>query len=255
MNTNEKRCHFTGVQDVVSDSFRFKGKLGIGDEVYTSIRVKKKLSALWEAVGTAGTAAVIAGSAPVASTFFAPTGMLAFVGIGTAATPVGWLVAAGIVAGGGWIGVTRYLQKTIGDRATTVPDFINTPIDALALALFDLMAPLALKVASVDGEIDTAEKTSIKSYFVNSWGFNEAFVEEGTAIVESQLHQYSISEQAQLLANFQKHNKDCNYREMSRQLLIFLREIIEADGHIDKREETAIADVQKVLEKNRPVQF
>ncbi|MDT8440864.1 MAG: TerB family tellurite resistance protein [Desulfuromonadales bacterium] len=175
--------------------------------------------------------------------------MLAFFGIGTAVTPIGWVVAAGVFAGGGWIGVTRYLKQTTGSRVTTIPDFINTPMDVLALGLFDLMAPLALKVASIDGDIDESERDAIRTYFVKQWGYGADFVCEGMAFTENRLSEFSVKELAHSLAEFKKHNnKDCNYKAMSRELVSFLREVIEADGRIDEQEEMAIERVQAVFE-------
>jgi len=247
MNEGKKQHWFDGIEEIVSDPLRFKGKLAIGEDVYTSSRAFKMASELWQAATAAGATVIGASSATVASTFFAPTGMLAFLGIGTAVTPVGWLIAAGIVGGGGWVGITRYLRQSTGSRVTTIPDFINTPIDVLALGLFDLMAPLALKVASIDGEIDASERDVISSHFVKQWGFDPTFVREGIAFTESRLPEFSVEEMARALAEFKKKNKDCNYKQMSRELVSFLREIIEADGRIDEREEMAIENIETVL--------
>ena len=247
MNEGKKQNWFDGIEEIVSDPLRFKAQLAIGEDAYTSVRIKNMASNIWQAGAAAGTAVIGASSATVASAFFAPTGMLAFFGIGTAVTPVGWLIAAAIVGGGGWVGVTRYLRQSTGSRVTTIPDFINTPVDVLALALFDLMAPLALKVASIDGEIHASERDVISSHFVKQWGFDPTFVREGIAFTENRLPEFSVEEMARSLAEFKKKNKDCNYREMSRELVSFLRELIEADGRIDGREEMAIGNIETVL--------
>lgn len=248
MSENIKCKWFEGIEEIVSDPLRFKAKLAIGEDAYTSIRMKNAAFRLWDTAGVAGTAAVLAKSTTVASTFFAPKGMLAIFGIGTAVTPIGWVIAAAVVAGGGWIGITQYLKQSTGSRITTIPDFINTPMDVLALGLFDLMAPLALKVASIDGDIDGSEKEVISSYFVKHWGYNADFVREGMSFTESRLSDFSVKELARLLAEFKKHNKDCNFKAMSREVVDFLREVIEADGRIDEREEMAIEKVQAVFD-------
>lgn len=247
MSANIKGNWFVGVEEIVSDPLRFKAKLSIGGDAYDSIRMQNAAFELWNAAGAAGSAVIVANSATVASTFFAPTGMLAIFGIGTAVTPIGWIIAAGVVAGGGWIGITRYFKQSTGSRVTTIPDFINTPMDVLALGLFDLIAPLALKVASIDGNIDDSEKEAISSYFVKQWGYDADFVREGMSFTESRLSDFSVKELAQSLAEFKKHNKDCNFKAMSREIVDFLREVIEADGRIDEREEMAIEKVQAVF--------
>ena len=55
-------------------------------------------------------------------------------------------------------------------RVEVIPKFINTPIDVLAIGLFDSIAPLSLKVAAADGKISPEELEVIKSYFVEGWG-------------------------------------------------------------------------------------
>lgn len=236
-----------GIEEIISDTLRFKARLAIGEDAYTSIRIKKKAVELFHGAAAAGTFVIGAKSATVASTFFAPTGVLAFFGIGTAATPVGWLIAAGILGGGGLIGVSRYIKKSSGSRVTSIPDFINTPIDLLALSLFELIAPLVIKVAATDGEIDPAEREAISSHFIEDWGFDPRFVQKGMAEAERRLPEFSVEALAQALAEFKKCNKDCNYEEMSRELIKFLREITAADGRIDKREEAAIEEIQAVF--------
>ena len=249
MSEHKKENWFEGVKEIVVDPLRFKAKLAIGEDAYASIRMKNAASEIWDAAGAAGTAVAVAKSATVASTFFAPTGILAIFGIGTAVTPIGWIIAAGVVAGGGWIGIMRYFKQSTNSRVTTIPDFINTPLDVLALGLFDLMAPLAMKVASIDGAIDDSEKEVISEYFVKQWGYDADFVCEGMSFIESRLSDFSVKELALSLAKFNKYNKDCNFKSMSRDILEFLREVIAADGRVDEREEMAIEKVQAVFDE------
>src|SRR6056297_1905682 len=103
MTEGEKTAWHDGIEEIVSDTLRFKARLAIGEDAYTSIRITKKASEMLQGAAAAGTFVIGASSTLVASTFFGPTGTLAFLGIGTAVTPVGWLIAAGIVGGGGWI--------------------------------------------------------------------------------------------------------------------------------------------------------
>lgn len=247
MSENIHADWFEGIETIIADPLRFKAKLAIGEDAYTSLRVKNAVFEIWDVAGAAGTAVAIAQSSTVASTFFAPSGVLAFWGFGTGVTPIGWVIAAGVIGAVGWTGITRYLKETSGSRVTKIPDFINTPMDVLALGLFDLMAPLALKVASIDGNIDISEKEAINSYFVKQWGYDPDFVRRGMEFTEGMLSDFSIHELAKSLAEFKKHNKDCNYKVMSREIVDFLRLVIEADGRIDEREELAIEKIQTVF--------
>ena len=132
---------------------------------------------------------------------------------------------------------------------SVIPEFINTPMDILALGLFDLMAPLALKVAIVDGCVDVSEKLYISRYLVKEWGYNEKFVTDAISLTENNLTSFNIKDLAYSIAEFQKVNPDCNYEEMSSEIISFLKGVMESDGRIDEREEFAIEKLRVFLKK------
>lgn len=237
---------FEGVDDVVEDELRFKAKLGIGEDAYTSTRIKKSVFEAWDVAGVAATGAQVAGSTLVAKSFFAGPSLLAAIGIGTAATPIGWVIAASVLSGGAWLGITRYL-KDEGGKTIVIPDFINTPLDVLGLGLFDLMAPLAMKVADVDGHVHESEVDAIKHYFVRRWGYSEQFVDRGLEFVSQKIHDYDIKTSAATLGAFARDNPDCKANLMLTDIKSFLTEVMEADGRIDEREEMAIERVEKMF--------
>jgi len=176
MNDMKSREWFCSVESVIDEPLRFKEKLAIGEDAYTSLRLKNTITEAWDAFGVSATAVTVASSSAVASTFFAPTGIMAVLSFGAATTPIGWIIAAGVVSGGAWIGASRYLKGFSTDKVTVIPNFINTPLDILGLALFDLIAPLALKVANSDGNIANEERDLISNYFVKDWGYNQSFI-------------------------------------------------------------------------------
>ena len=237
---------FEGVHDVVEDELRFKAKLGIGEDAYTSTRVKKTVFEAWDVAGVAATGAQVASSAFVAQKFFAAPGMLTAIGIGTAATPIGWVIAASVISGGAWFGISRYLIEDSG-KTTVIPDFINTPLDVLGLGLFDLMAPLAMKVAAVDGHVHESELEAINHYFVRRWGYSTQFVDRGLEFISQKLGEYDIKAAAETLAAFVRDNPDCKAKVMLADIKSFLRDVMEADGRIDEREEMAIERIEKVF--------
>lgn len=237
---------FEGVDDVVEDELRFKAKLGIGEDAYTSTRIKKSVFEAWDVAGVAATGAQVASSAFVAQKFFAAPSLLATIGIGTAATPIGWVIAASVLSGGAWLGITRYLKDDSG-KTIVIPEFINTPLDVLGLGLFDLMAPLAMKVAAIDGHVHESEVEAIRRYFVRRWGYSEQFVDRGLDFVQQKLVDYDIRTAAATLGAFARDNPDCNASVMLADINSFLREVMEADSQIDEREEMAIERVEKVF--------
>lgn len=89
---------FDGVGRVVAEPLKFKAKLAIGEDAFASLQTARLVGDLWQ-VGTAATAGgLAASSSAVAGTFFGG-GWLAALGIGAAATPVGWVVGAAVASG------------------------------------------------------------------------------------------------------------------------------------------------------------
>ena len=234
---------FEHLESIVSDPIKFKIKLAIGEDAYAALRLKNAVVQAWDVAGVATTAAVVAKSSVVASTFFAPTGWLAAIGLGTAVTPIGWVVAAGVISGGAWYGLTRRFKKMSENRVAVVPHFINTPMDVLALGLFDLMMPMALKMKP-DHRVDTTRQHQrIHDYFVNDWGYDSGFVQAGMAHYDAQLAHVSIRQLAQTLAEFANQNPDCNFGRMSEEMLNFLREI--SDPQEGQAAELALREIDQ----------
>ncbi len=247
MDDQDPKNWFEDIEKIVSEPLNFKSKLEIGEDAYTSLKVKNAAFQAWEVAGVATTAAVVAKSSVVATTFFAPTGFLAAIGIGTAVTPIGWVVAAGVVTGGAWIGITRYLKKASANRVTVIPKFINTPLDVLALGLFDLLAPLALKITAVEGNLDATKRKPVHDYFVKEWGYDPEFVSEGIKYTESTLDEFSIRNLARTLAEFTRENPDCNFKLMSQEILGFLVKIAISEGGMDERQKMEIGKVESIF--------
>ena len=250
MSISQNDNWFSTIDVIIDDPLRFKKKLDIGEDAYATLRAIKYASEAFGFLGAVRGGAAIAQSTKVASILFAgsgSSGILSFFGVGAAVTPIGWVVAAGVLTGGAWLGITRYLKSSQNKRVTVIPEFINTPLDVLALGLFDLLAPLALKVAVVDGEIHALEEKCITEYFIQEWGYDPQFVKEGIAFTKMSLDDFSIKKLALTLAEFKRSNADCNYKTMSKEIVIFLSEIMAADGKLDEREEVAIEKVSAIF--------
>lgn len=235
------------VEKVISDEMRFKAKLAIGENAYAELRNANAVRKYWDLFGAVGGGAAIAKSSIVASTFFVPHGVLGLIGLGTAVTPVGWVAAAAAVSGGAWFGIMHALGGATGSRVTVIPKCINTPLDIIGTKLFDLMMPLALKVAQADGNVSDPERQCIRNYFVNEWGYDQTFVEAGIALIEPKLDQFKITDVADELVAYKKSNPDCNYAVMSKDLVDFLREVMKSDGVVDEREELVLNRVEGIF--------
>ncbi|MEO7468861.1 MAG: TerB family tellurite resistance protein [Sphingobium limneticum] len=246
------KAGFEKIERVVADPVRFKLRLGIGEDAYTSLRLKKNLLKLWDVGSWGGTGAAVASSNLVATTFFAPKGLMALLGFGVAVTPIGWVIAAALGSAGAYYGVTHLFGRFEGSRVETIPKFINTPIDVLGATLLDLMGSLAIRVAHIDGQIDASEIEAITDHFVSDWGLDRAYVEQALTVLRANLAKASIKDLARQLAKFQHDNPDCNAPAMAASLIEFLREIALADGVLDEREDLAIDAVAAAMAQASP---
>lgn len=237
------------VDAVLSNDLKFKAKLDIGEDAFSSLKLKRYLLDALDAGNGAITGVAIAKSSMVAGTFFAPSGVLGMLGIGAAATPLGWAIAAGAVGAGLSVIIGKKIIRGNSSRVLKIPEFINTPLDLLAVGLFDMIATLGLKVASIDGDIDPKELEVTTKYFVKEWGYSEDFVRFGIVRIMSELDQHSVHDIATQLAEFKKSNPDCNYNSMSAEVLQFLDRIIEADFIIDDRELMARNTVVQIFKE------
>jgi uncharacterized tellurite resistance protein B-like protein len=245
---------FADIACVVADPLRFKARLKIGENAYGTLRLRKLAFEAWDAAGAAATGAAVAASPAVATTFFGATGFWAAVGLGGAAvTPVGWVILAGAVTGGAWFGLSRALRGAGQDKVTVIPDMISTPLDVLGLQLFELMAPLALKVAAVDGAVAERERAAIRDHFVKAWGYDPGFVRRAVDWTEARLDGHAIRDLAAALADLKRTNPDCDARAMGQDLMADLRAIALADGPLDEREDMALERIGRVFaEAARP---
>jgi hypothetical protein len=216
-----------GVTQVVAEPLRFKAKLAIGENAYKSLRMINKTREVWDVLGAAG-----AGAAVVKS------GVL---GIGAATTPIGWVALAALASGGACYGLYRWLGDTKGSRVIEIPKFLNTPLDTLGLALFDLIAPLALRLAAVDGAIEPAERQALVQHLVEDWGLDKRFVAQAIAQIEPGVMQGSVEDMAAELSAFLHANPDCNHKAIATDLGEFLRRLLEAGGPLTEAEESALA--------------
>jgi uncharacterized tellurite resistance protein B-like protein len=246
---------FGEVAQVISDPLRFKRKLAIGEDAYTSMRVGKTLAQLWDVGGVAATGGSIAASTTVAGTFFASSGWLATIGLGAAAvTPVGWVIGAALATGGAYYGVTRLFKSYHGSRVDVIPKFINTPIDLLGASLMDMLAALSFKIALTDGEVTEPERVAIKDYFITEWGYDPNYASVALGVLEENAGQGTIKEMTASFGGFIHDNPDCNFTAIKEELIRFLREIAAADGILDEREEFAIEKVDALLREPLPLE-
>ena len=231
---------------IIASPLAFKNRLQIGEQAFAMLSRKEHLHSLLLAGGGAATGAGAASSALVAGTFFAPTGLAAWLGLATAATPVGWVLAAAVLTGGSFLAVGK-LAADKSLHTDLVPKYINTPLDALGQGLMELMGGLVVRVAMADGEFHQAERAAIVDTLCSEWGYDADYVVQAIAALEKDANPATISEMSARLAKFQASNPDCNNAAMQHSLLEFVREIVMADGVLRQVEEQALVEIANVF--------
>ena len=123
------------------------------------------------------------------------------------------------------------------------------------MELFDLIGALAVRVASIDGEVDPTEREAIARHFTEEWGYDPLYVSEALDVLIANTGDVSIKAITKSLAEFQAASPDCNGAAMQAELLVFLREVVEADGRLDEREELAMDGIKAAFRAERAVNF
>ena len=230
------------IDSPLSSPLDFKKELHIGENAYNSLKDKKKALTVLRLASGAGFGSLIASSSAVATTFFPATGIMAVLGLGAAATPVGWVVFTAVLSGVAWMAIAKKFDDVGAGRMVEIPKFINTPLDLLAISIFDLLSPMFVKLASVDGEFDQLERITIVNYFVECWGYNEKFVKVGVDMASAS--DLTFSEIMSNFIEFTRSNPDCNATIISHNIMAFLREIAEASNGVVDREHRALLEAE-----------
>ena len=246
---------FNDVDSVIENTYAFKMKLGIGEDAFESLRMKKNLAKVLRAadtIGAAGAGMFIAKSSFVAGALFPASGVLGFLGLTTAATPIGWVIAAGAASSLAYFGISRYFASGRDDKIDVIPKWINTPMDVLAVGLFDFLAPLGLMVAFSDRVISDAERECIQEYFVEEWGYSEEFIRNALIDVENNIESFDIVELTDNLIKYKKNNPDCNYESMAEEIKKFLDRVLHSDDTIDDQGTDIVAWIDERLDQAKP---
>ncbi|SIQ26060.1 Tellurite resistance protein TerB [Paracoccus thiocyanatus] len=244
---------FADVKRVIANDLKFKARLGIREDAFASVKLGKTIGSLSDLGGAAATGAGIAQSGAVASTFFAKSGLMGVLSIGGAATLVGWVIAAALVSGGAYYGVTRLFKGYEDSRVEVVPRFLNTPIDLLGASMLDLMGSLSLKVAAMDGQVDPREVAVIRDYFIHDWGYDADYVGHALMLLQENAEKSRLAEMTQALAEFVHANPDCKFTAIQQEIKVLLHEIAQADGKLDEREDMAIERILRALDEQNSI--
>jgi tellurite resistance protein len=174
-------------------------------------------------------------------------------GFGVIAAPaVLWPAAiGGTVLAGGVYGTNKLLGLYSSLTVIEGKRCFSSPLSDLGLAVAEaVFLPLTILVRA-DGESHPAEKQQVRDLMVE-WGYDEAFVEDYLRLSLGEEVNASLDRFKQLLKEIRK-GKDRKYlrdvcvRRMKKQVLQMGRQIMEADGVIDFREQILLEHYKKIL--------
>ena len=231
------------VKKIIADDLKFKKKLDIGDDVYKKLKTLKNLKDIGEASVTGAGVAALTGFG-----WYASLGVMGKFALaaGLMTTPVGWIAGAGAAGAVGLIGIKKLFRKADKKMIDKIPKFLNTPLDVVALSISQILFPPAVRMACVDGNFCTAEKETIESYFINSWGYDPYFVKKHIAKLSQ--HATAIDYRAfkQALENICNGSKDFKKDVIVNELISLLKEVMRADG-IEQPEEKNELEYLRVI--------
>jgi tellurite resistance protein len=230
---------------VIDNTEVFKARLQIGAEAFKVLSAAENLGSVVSMVGGAGLL-----STGAAAAWFSSLGVMGQVGlmVGAVSTPVGWIGLAGAGGAVATYGVRKLLKSAKDEAVVEVPKYIRTPIDILALLLFNLLAAVALKIAHSDGEYCTQEREAIEHYLVRGWGFNPTFVATNLKRVQLGLDNFSYDQLAEELKECEKKG-DVKYETMVKEILGFAKGVTNADGIVHDAEKDELNALTKALQK------
>ena len=246
----EKLLSEIDIKSPVRHPLLFKARLGIGEESFASLRLKRRFIEAWDVGGAGVSGAAVASSPIVASTFFPSGGILGFFGLASTTTPVGWVIAAGLLSGAAWYVLRKWLLSDDG-KIIKVPKYINSPLDTLSVSLFGLQAPILMRVAAIDGHVDDNRRRIVESEFVEGWGYHEDFVDAGLCFIEDKLEEFDLPRQVTAYVEFVGAAKDCDLRKNSDQLLACMRDIIGAGDTVSEDARNTYAEIEALLAEQR----
>jgi tellurite resistance protein len=230
---------------VIDDAEVFKARLQIGAEAFKVLSAAENLGSVMSVVGGAG---LLSTGAAVA--WFSSLGVMGQIGlmVGAVSTPVGWIGLAGVGGAVATYGTRKALKSARGEAVIEVPKYIRTPIDMLALMLFNLMAAVALKIAHSDGEYCVQEREAIERYLVRGWGFNPTFIATNLKRVQLGLDSFSYDQLAEKLKECEKKG-DIKYDSMVEEIIGFAKGVTNADGIVHDAEKVELNALTNALRK------
>ena len=86
-------------------------------------------------------------------------------------------------------------------------------------------------------------------YFVAEWGYDQTYAERAIETLEASVFDRPIKIMTSAIAKFVRDCPDCNFPAFQSDLMVLLREVVDADARVDEREELAIDAIGAAIRK------
>ena len=247
--SDEFNSAFNEDEIIIANDLKFKAALGIGEKAFKSMYVRENLTTFSEALGVGTAVSGVANTVIIGSFFgFSTSGFLGTGLLATAATPgLNVIIAAGVISAGLYVGVSRLITKDKDSKVMVVPKFINTPLDLLATSLAGFFVPLGLKIGLADGVLEPIEEKKLKRFLIDEWGYAESFIDKMITSATEKENLMSYKDLIRSFSEFIKKNEDCDEREIVDSIMRLLKQITEADGTVDEKEEIELSYIKSIL--------
>jgi len=223
---------FEDIDCVVDNPEKFRSQLQIGSDAFKYLSSAENIGNFTQIAG-AGT---LVGAATSVG-WFTSLGVLGKVGLGfgLVGTPVGWIALASVAGVASTYGVKRLFDSIKNESVTEIPNFINTPLDAIGASICELILPILLKISYVDGNFCKDERNVIEIYFVNKWGINESYIKNMIKETVENIDDFSFDNLSIALKEIESTG-DCKFDTMSKEILSISRDVLMADGDTHESE-------------------
>jgi len=247
MNFNEelgKVLSDRDVEKIVEFPLIFKSKLGLNDKAYEFLSnaktLEKFLTMILSGLG-GGFGGLIA--------WFLTLGIWGqILFLVSLVNPYTWIMIGAGLGVGSFYCLKKIIDIADDNFMTKVPKNITSPIDLLGLSVVDVLCIPAVKIAMCDGDYADCEKEMITNYFTKEWGINKVYIEKYQKVVSLNITNMDYN-YAKMTEQAKKHKdfKLVDMKELSSELLRFLKEVASSDGKISKCEEDELEKIRYSL--------
>ena len=232
---------------VVADDLRFRRKLAIGADSFTSVKVLKLASLLGKMAVAAALGAFVSRLDFIAVLFDSCDSIFCNPFGSKSETPLYGVIGFAVLFALLYLILSVLHRRFIRSRAYVIPKFVNANINSLGGSLMDRLGSLALYVAISDGRLDPRESACIREYFIEEWGFDAHYTDEALDRLLKKAKWMTLDQIVTDLTTFARRHPDCNFTVICEDFFRFLSEIGAADKEIHEREEQAFKAIEKAL--------